>query len=112
MNSHPRDPLDLLFTQFTWPLSLVRERACSALAELIVDPASRPWALAHLLSWLKEQELESLEANGILILLRAQSLNPNLPPPEPSTLSKHISHPSLLSWLLTRELFCRLGQSA
>ena len=81
MKRYTREPLDVLFTQFTWPLSFVRERACSAIAELIADPASWAHTLKHLLSWLKEQELESIEANGLLILLRAKSLNASVPYP-------------------------------
>lgn len=105
MRRYTRDPFDALFTQFTWPLSLVRERACSTIAELVADPASRTCALTHLLSWLKEQDLESIEANGLLILLRAQSLNSSVPLPEVSTLSNHLSRPSVLSWLLIEELY-------
>ena len=61
--------IELLVDRLRWPASLVRERAATQLSERLVggDTATRD----ALLSWIADQELESLAAIGLLPFLRA-----------------------------------------
>ena len=84
---------------------MVRERACTAIAELLVDSDNSANVRSHLLRWISEQRLESLAAIGLLVLIRAKGLSNDFELLSPAELSHCITKPSLLSWLLLQELY-------
>jgi hypothetical protein len=63
----------LLFTRLTWPTPIVRERTCSAIAELLLDQQYSVPVKNYLLNWMANQKLESVATSGLLILLRAKT---------------------------------------
>jgi hypothetical protein len=96
--------LSLLFTQLTWPSGLVRERACVQIAKLLLDPEYSDATLRHLLLWMKSQKLETVNALGLLTLLRAQLDGRDFILPHLDELAAAVVRPSLLSALLLHEL--------
>lgn len=94
--------LVLLFARLTWPAPLVRERACTALAQLIVHAHWGEVVRTHFAQWMAKQELESVVAIGVLVLVRATMFG--LPADEAHRLAAPMTKPSLLSWLLLQEI--------
>jgi len=105
MSSEIDDQLGLLFLQLAWPLCLVKERACTGIARLLVHPEYRDATLDYLLSWLHTQNLESVAAYGLLVLLRAQALDPATKLPEISAVQSALARPSILSHMLLAEIY-------
>jgi hypothetical protein len=62
----------MLFSRLTWPSPLARERACTAIAHLLAEPAHAPPVKVFLLLWLKAQHHESVCGLALLALLRAK----------------------------------------
>jgi len=96
--------LPLLFSRLTWPSGMVRERACTAIADLLVDSQWAEIVHRHLICWIKEQMLESLVGIGLLIYLRARLLDSNLRISAVEELLSALHRPSVLSWMLINEL--------
>ena len=71
---HVEHGLRLLFTQLTWPSGLVRERACVQIAKLLLDPEYSGETRARLIAWMKSQNLESVNALGLLPFLLRDSI--------------------------------------
>ncbi|PKM98254.1 MAG: hypothetical protein CVU79_04175 [Elusimicrobia bacterium HGW-Elusimicrobia-3] len=67
------DSLDLLIQRLSWPGSLVRERAATALASLLHDSETSAETKKRLLNWISVQELESMVVYGILPFAKAAS---------------------------------------
>lgn len=90
----------LLFSRLNWPSLLVQERAANSIATLLVDKRYTSIMTDLLLDWIKSQKLESIVVKAILILLRAQILDPSFQGPSMTELLQVFYKPSLLSWLL------------
>lgn len=69
--------LDVLFQRLVESSPLVRERAATAIADLLVNSKLRSEVFEKLLSWISTQDLETLVAVGLLPLLRAASQAPS-----------------------------------
>lgn len=93
----------MLLAQLEWPSGVVKERACVSIAELLGNPGTAGSVRAELLRWLGAQTLESFSAYGLLPLTYAktQSATFDLSVRE---IRASIKRPSLLSWLLLRDL--------
>jgi hypothetical protein len=105
-----KDPellLSLLFTQLTWPSTLVRERAARGIAELLLAGDSR--VETYLLDWLREQRLNSMSALVLLALIRVQIDGGQ--PPRAATVVAALAEKSLLSFMLCGELYGKDGGS-
>ena len=61
--------IDLLLDRLRWPATLVRERAASTIGEMLV--AGNRSVCDALLTWINQQQLESLAAIGLLPFLYA-----------------------------------------
>jgi hypothetical protein len=96
--------LSLLFTQLTWPSGLVRERACVQIARLLIDSDYGDATSENLLQWMRSQRLESVNALGLVTLLRARLDNSDFGLPSFEELVAAVVKPSLLSALLFHEL--------
>lgn len=97
--------LTLLLSRLLWPSGMVRERACDAMAELITNDEPSSVATSALLDWMAAQNLESVAATGLLILLRAQARNPDWESPSAQEAASSLKKPSLLSDLLMAEVY-------
>jgi len=95
--------LRLLFTQLTWPSGLVRERACVQIATLLLDPEYSGEARSRLFAWMKSQNLESVNALGLLPFLRARLDQSDFTFPHLEEIASVVVKPSLLSALLLHE---------
>lgn len=102
--------LQLLFRRLTWPSGLVRERACAAIAAQLVQQDPGGPTRAYLLRWIAEQNLESVAALGLLVLTRARIEDGEYPLPPAGELSSLVSKPSILSWMLVKELLPESGE--
>lgn len=102
--------LQLLFRRLTWPSGLVRERACASIAAQLVRQDQGGLLRAYLLRWIAEQNLESVAALGLLVLVRARIEDGEYPLPPAGELSSLISKPSILSWMLVKELLPESGE--
>lgn len=91
-----------LLSRLTWPSSLVREKACREIGELVLSDTFGRVARDLLLDWVKSQELESCACLGILALLRARSLDPDAALPSADVVAQRIRRASILG--------CRLLQ--
>src|SRR6185437_7627135 len=67
------------------------------------QPAFENEARDAILDWIAQQPLESVAAIGLLVLAQAQIQGADLPPW--SSVVSAIKKPSLLSWLISRELY-------
>lgn len=72
------DEFDILLQRLTWPSPLVRERAATAIAELLNDGINKNQNFERLLEWIKYQKLESIVAIGLLPILKALERNNGL----------------------------------
>jgi nucleoside-triphosphatase THEP1 len=70
--------LDVLFSRLVEASPLVRERAATAIADLIARSERRDEVFEQLIAWLAMQELETLIATGLLPLLRAAIEMPSI----------------------------------
>ena len=100
-----KDQLLLLFSRMTWPSLVVRERACTSLAELMIEPKISGDVLVQLKSWINAQELESLAVYGLLILMRAKSLDNLYELPAMHEMHNAINSHSILSYLVLRDMY-------
>ncbi len=66
--------LDILIQRLLWPSPLVRERASTVLAGLLLS-ANKESVFESLLTWIKNQRLETVTAIGLLPIFKAFSLN-------------------------------------
>lgn len=99
-----KDALGLLFAQLTWPSGMVRERACVAIADLLLYPQHSAETQTALLDWMREQTLESVMVHGLLALLRAKIQDSNFVFPHVDDLVRNAQKPSILSWMLIKEM--------
>lgn len=97
--------IQLLFTQLKWPSVLVRERATTELARLLLGHHYAEPVTKGLYKWISEQMFESLAANGLLVFIRAQMLDPSYIHPPLERILEALNKPSLLSYILLQELF-------
>ena len=97
-----KDACDLLLAQLTWPSGMVRERACVAIADLLLDPRHGAETQAALLNWMREQTLESVMVHGLLALLRAKIQDSNFVFPHVDDLVRNAQKPSILSCMLIK----------
>jgi hypothetical protein len=95
--------LDLLFQRLTWPSGLVRERACISLGSLLADAEHGAEVTGATLAWMAAQNLESVVVFGLLALFQAKAHGADVPPWD--IVSKRIARPSILAWLIARDLF-------
>jgi hypothetical protein len=98
----PEQGLSWLLARLTWPSIMVRERASTELATLLLHPHLGDATRDALLRWIAEQRLESVAALGLLPFLRAraQSQTYSIPLAE---LVNALRAPSILAWLLLNE---------
>lgn len=83
---------------------MVRERACTAIADIFIKTRCKEQVQRCLFRWMKAQTLESLAAIGLLVLLRAKMQDSNFVTPPIQELLSIIHRPSVLSWMLINEL--------
>lgn len=96
-------PLHMLFSQLTWPSGLVKERACVAISDLLMDSNTSDSVLDGLMQWLSRQNLESFAAYALLPLVRSKDLGVPLKKTGRQIWSA-ISSRSILTWLLIQEI--------
>lgn len=96
--------LRLLFARLAWPSGLARERACAAIAGLLLDVQQSETTRQYLTYYLKYQALESLSALGLLSFLYAQERDSNITVKYARELVSAVTKNSILSWLLVREI--------
>lgn len=63
--------LDILLQRLLWPGPLVRERAATAVAELLYSSEQKENVFKKLLSWIQQQKMETEVAIGLLPLIKA-----------------------------------------
>lgn len=68
--------IDILLQRLTWPSPLVRERAATAIASLLIDSPNKIYVFEKVIEFISHQKLESLVAIGLLPLLKAASIRP------------------------------------
>lgn len=85
---------------------MVRERACTSIAELLIDNDQPSETIEYLKHWAKSQQLESLAVFALLVLLRAKMLCQTFELPALIEIIEMIGKPSLLSYLLLKEICC------
>jgi len=106
MSEHDVDlGLEILFSRLVWVSGLVRERACDAVAELLVDQNHAVVVTERLFRWFSEQQFESITALGVLALLKAKAKSTKWLPPPRELVSEHLGKPSILTTLLLGELY-------
>lgn len=65
------DEIDILLNRLIWPSPLVRERAVVGIARLLQFSPNKENIFERLLNWIKNQNLESIVAIGLLPILKA-----------------------------------------
>jgi len=83
---------------------MVRERAASAIATLLTTATTAATSSLELREWIQNQPIETYAAYGLLPFLKAASLEVRFNSDFLRELFQAIRSPSLLSWLLFREL--------
>jgi len=63
--------LDLLFQRLVWPSPLVRERAATAIGNLLVNSSKKEGIYKRLLEWISNWKIESIIAIGLLPIIKA-----------------------------------------
>jgi len=104
MNKRQEDNLAFLFSRMTWPSLMVRERACTSIAELLIDKKHASKTMEYLKNWAKSQQLESVVVFALLALIRAKMLCLAFELPTLTVMLEMIDKPSALSYLLFKEL--------
>jgi len=99
------DEMALLFSRLKWPPGIIRERACTVIAELMAFSPNSKGISAAFLEWMDIQNLESMAATGLLIPIRAKFMNPKVALPNERELCNAIRFPSILSGMLMSEIF-------
>jgi hypothetical protein len=97
--------LFLLFSRLTWVSGIVREKACVAIADLIINSPQSDIIQQKLLNWIKVQKLESIAVIGLLVFCRIQITDNNFKFLPLEEFNSAINKPSILSVLLLNELF-------
>lgn len=69
------DEIDLLFQRLVWPSPLVRERAATAIGNLIAFSSQKEDIYLRLLNWIQEWKIESIIAMGLLPIIKAFQLS-------------------------------------
>ena len=67
----PKDEVDLLFQRLIWPSSLVRERAATAIGNLLSNSSEKEEIYKRLLNWISNWKVESIIAMGLLSINKA-----------------------------------------
>jgi hypothetical protein len=93
----------MLFSRLVWPSPLARERACTAIAHLLADPAHAPSVKDFFLHWLRGQHHESVCGLALLALLWAKIDGGGTCPIPASDVRGSLPWPSLQSSLLLAE---------
>lgn len=65
------DVVDILFQRLLWPSPLVRERAATGIARMLISSQDKEQIFGRLLNWIKNQKFESVIAIGLLPILKA-----------------------------------------
>jgi len=68
------DEMDILLQRLLWPSPLVRERAATGIAYLLVNSPKKKNVYEKILSWIQHQTMESVVAIALLPLIRAFDL--------------------------------------
>ncbi len=68
--------IDILLQRLTWPSPLVRERAATAIASLLINSSNKSSVCDKVIEFISHQQMESLVAIGLLPLLKAASTRP------------------------------------
>lgn len=71
---HSVDEIDLLFQRLVWPSPLVRERAATAIGNLIAFSPQNENIYFRLLEWISKWKIESIVAMGLLPIIKAFQL--------------------------------------
>jgi len=98
------DLYEILFSRLLWPSPIVRERAASAIAELLLHKKYGKETLQKLCNWLENQKLETTIILGLLPLLKAIRKNRNKLKDKLLSILSVIKVPSLLSSTLIKEI--------
>jgi len=65
------DGIDMLFQRLIWPSPLVRERAATAIGNLVATSSKKEEIYKRLLAWIKSWKIESIIAIGLLSIIKA-----------------------------------------
>jgi len=65
------DELDLLFQRLVWPSPLVRERAATAIGDLLANSPKKEEIYTKLLKWIGDWKIESIIAIGLLPIIKS-----------------------------------------
>ena len=68
---YPVDEVDLLFQRLVWPSSLVRERAATAIGNLLANSSEKEEIYKRLLKWISNWKVESIITIGLLSINKA-----------------------------------------
>lgn len=68
---YPADEVDLLFQRLVWPSALVRERAATAIGNLLANSLEKEEICKRLLKWISNWKVESIIAMGLLSINKA-----------------------------------------
>ena len=98
------DLYEILFSRLLWPSPIVRERAASAIAELLLHEKYGEETLQKLCNWLENQKLETTIILGLLPFLKAIRKNKNKLKDKLLSILSAIKAPSLLAFTLIKEI--------
>ena len=104
VNAPEPDLYEILFSRLLWPSPIVRERAASAIAELLLNEKYGEENLQKLCNWLENQKLETTIILGLLPFLKAIRKNKNNLKDRLLPILSAIKVPSLLSFTLIKEI--------
>ncbi len=68
---YPADEVDLLFQRLVWPSALVRERAATAIGNLLTTSLEKEEIYKRLLRWISNWKVESIITIGLLSINKA-----------------------------------------
>ncbi len=88
---------DILFSRLIWPSPVVRERAASAICDLLLAPTTSEPTFDRLCRWLEGVKLESIRTVVLLPVAKAVRRNRHAIPEAPAKLRGSIKRPSVLS---------------
>ena len=95
---------NFLLNRLKWPSCLVRERAASVIASMLLQPEFAEATSAALPEWIRNQSVETFAAYGLLPVLKAQLGGARLETDFLLNLRDAVRRPSLLAWLFFRDL--------